>query len=268
MSAGSLAGGFGGGLGGGFGGGFAGSFGAGGDILLSGNEKVTMQNLNDRLASYLDKVRRLEEDNAQLELHIREWYRKQAPSVSKDYSSYYQTIEQLQNQVGQPRNAPPSPAPAQPQSSRCFLPAPTAWGTWGPPTAVLGAAQLPHTAPQGTVGLWGHSPRLRRASCSPSMLEHVAESPRRAGGSGGGFHTFPAAPIPQSQTPALQDLHCLWFCTLLHKSARRNKAFPYSCLISVPRNCSKQTRKEHYIFLHCRKRINAVPRSHGELSPI
>lgn len=73
----------------------------GGDALLSGNEKVTMQNLNDRLASYLDKVRRLEEENAQLEHHIREWYRKQAPTVSKDYSSYYQTIEQLQNQVGQ-----------------------------------------------------------------------------------------------------------------------------------------------------------------------
>uniref|UniRef100_A0A8C4TSK7 IF rod domain-containing protein n=1 Tax=Falco tinnunculus TaxID=100819 RepID=A0A8C4TSK7_FALTI len=107
MSAGSLAGGFGGGLGGGFGGGlgggfgggFAGGFGAGGDMLLGGNEKVTMQNLNDRLAAYLDKVRRLEEENAQLEHHIREWYRKQAPSASKDYSSYYQTIEQLQNQI-------------------------------------------------------------------------------------------------------------------------------------------------------------------------
>ncbi|XP_030112293.4 keratin, type I cytoskeletal 19-like [Taeniopygia guttata] len=86
-------------LGGGFGGGSAGICGPGGDLLLSGNEKVTMQNLNDRLASYLDKVRRLEEENAQLEHHIREWYRKQAPSVSKDYSSYYQTIEQLQNQI-------------------------------------------------------------------------------------------------------------------------------------------------------------------------
>uniref|UniRef100_A0A8C3DH57 Uncharacterized protein n=1 Tax=Corvus moneduloides TaxID=1196302 RepID=A0A8C3DH57_CORMO len=86
-------------LAGGFGGGFAGSCGPGGDLLLSGNEKVTMQNLNDRLAAYLDKVRRLEEENAQLEHHIREWYRKQAPSVSKDYSSYYQTIEQLQNQI-------------------------------------------------------------------------------------------------------------------------------------------------------------------------
>lgn len=267
MSAGSLAGGFGGGLGGGFGGGFAGSFGAGGDILLSGNEKITMQNLNDRLASYLDKVRRLEEDNAQLELHIREWYRKQAPSVSKDYSSYYQTIEQLQNQVGQPRNAPPSPAPVQPQSSRSFLAAPTAWGTWGPPTAVLGPLScpiLPHREQLGSGGTARGSagPPAAQACWSTSLNPHSTQA------APGGFHTFPAAPIPQSQTPALQDLHCLWFCTLLHKSARRNKAFPYSCLISVPRNCSKQTRKEHYIFLHCRKRINAVPRSHGELSPI
>ncbi|NXU40856.1 KRT36 protein, partial [Drymodes brunneopygia] len=86
-------------LAGGFGGGFAGGYGSGGDLLLSGNEKVTMQHLNDRLAAYLEKVRRLEEENAQLEHQIREWYRKQAPSVSKDYSSYYQAIEQLQNQI-------------------------------------------------------------------------------------------------------------------------------------------------------------------------
>ncbi|XP_064030429.1 keratin, type I cytoskeletal 14-like [Pogoniulus pusillus] len=91
MSAGSMAGGLCGGIGGGFG--------VGGDLLLSGNEKVTMQNLNDRLAAYLDKVRRLEEENAQLEQHIREWYRKQAPAAAKDYSSYYQAIEQLQNQI-------------------------------------------------------------------------------------------------------------------------------------------------------------------------
>ncbi|KYO46705.1 keratin, type I cytoskeletal 19-like [Alligator mississippiensis] len=58
-----------------------------------------MQNLNDRLATYLDKVRRLEEENADLEERIREWYRKQGPSISKDYSPYYQTIEQLQNQI-------------------------------------------------------------------------------------------------------------------------------------------------------------------------
>lgn len=105
---GAACGGYGGGLSmgslaGGFGGGFAGSCGPGGDLLLGGNEKVTMQNLNDRLAAYLEKVRRLEEENAQLEHHIREWYRRQAPNVSKDYSSYYQTIEQLQNQVGSSR---------------------------------------------------------------------------------------------------------------------------------------------------------------------
>ncbi|NWI97405.1 K1C17 protein, partial [Pitta sordida] len=101
---GAACGGYGGGLSmgslaGGFEGGFGGGFVAGGDLLLGGNEKATMQNLNDRLASYLDKVRRLEEENTQLEHHIREWYRKQAPSVSKDYSPYYQTIEQLQNQI-------------------------------------------------------------------------------------------------------------------------------------------------------------------------
>lgn len=121
---GAACGGYGGGLSmgslaGGFGGGFAGS--PGGDLLLSGNEKVTMQNLNDRLATYLEKVRRLEEENAQLEHHIREWYRKQAPSVSKDYSSYYQTIEQLQNQVGPSCHTwlylPHAPRPLRPSSS-------------------------------------------------------------------------------------------------------------------------------------------------------
>uniref|UniRef100_A0A8B9PN04 IF rod domain-containing protein n=1 Tax=Apteryx owenii TaxID=8824 RepID=A0A8B9PN04_APTOW len=67
--------------------------------LLSTNEKLTMQNLNDRLASYLDKVRGLEEENAHLERLIREWYQKQGPTGTKDYSQYYRTIEELQNQI-------------------------------------------------------------------------------------------------------------------------------------------------------------------------
>uniref|UniRef100_A0A669PU22 IF rod domain-containing protein n=1 Tax=Phasianus colchicus TaxID=9054 RepID=A0A669PU22_PHACC len=101
--------GFGAGYGGSFGlgdAGFsAGSFGGGGFGgenmgILSNDEKLTMQNLNDRLASYLDKVRSLEKENARLEQLIREWYQKQGPAGRKDYSHYYTTIEDLQNQVG------------------------------------------------------------------------------------------------------------------------------------------------------------------------
>lgn len=95
--------GFGGGFGGGYGGGFGGGFGGGlsiNDGLLSGNEKTTMQNLNDRLANYLDKVRALEEANTDLEVKIREWYQKQGPTVTRDYSPYYKTIEDLRDKVG------------------------------------------------------------------------------------------------------------------------------------------------------------------------
>lgn len=95
---------FGGGMGGGLGIGLGGGVGGGGfagdGILLSGDEKVTMQNLNDRLASYLDKVRCLEQENADLECRIREWYAKQGPFCEpRDYSCYYKEIEDLQNQV-------------------------------------------------------------------------------------------------------------------------------------------------------------------------
>uniref|UniRef100_A0AC11DGU5 Keratin 10 n=1 Tax=Ovis aries TaxID=9940 RepID=A0AC11DGU5_SHEEP len=105
---------YGGGLGGGFGGGYGSNFGGsygggsfgggyGGDGgLISGNEKITMQNLNDRLASYLDKVRALEESNYELEVKIKEWYEKHGNSSQReprDYSKYYQTIEDLKNQI-------------------------------------------------------------------------------------------------------------------------------------------------------------------------
>ncbi|XP_053554752.1 keratin, type I cytoskeletal 17-like [Bombina bombina] len=86
--------------GGGFGSNSGFSYGSGGgDALLSGGEKETMQNLNDRLASYLDKVRSLEKANTQLEIQIREWYEKHGPSPARDYSHYYKVIEELRNKI-------------------------------------------------------------------------------------------------------------------------------------------------------------------------
>ncbi|KAM4884585.1 keratin, type I cytoskeletal 20 [Sylvia borin] len=71
----------------------------GNDVLLTGNEKSTMQNLNDRLAAYLERVRSLEKSNSLLERQIREWYEKNTISVGQDYSSYFKTIEELRNKI-------------------------------------------------------------------------------------------------------------------------------------------------------------------------
>ncbi|XP_074418143.1 keratin, type I cytoskeletal 12-like [Larus michahellis] len=99
----SFGGGFGSGSGSGFGGGF-GTPGAGDGGLLSGSKKETMQNLNDRLAAYLDKVRSLEDANTELERKIREWYEKNGPAdgvtgAGNDYSKYYPIIEDLRNKI-------------------------------------------------------------------------------------------------------------------------------------------------------------------------
>ncbi|EHH20768.1 Cytokeratin-18 [Macaca mulatta] len=62
------------------------------------NEKETMQSLNDRLASYLDRVRSLETENRRLESKIREHLEKKGPQV-RDWSHYFKIIEDLRAQI-------------------------------------------------------------------------------------------------------------------------------------------------------------------------
>lgn len=68
-------------------------------VDISDNKKMAMQNLNDRLASYLEKVRNLETANANLELKIKEFLEKKTKVEGNDYSAYYATIRDLQDKV-------------------------------------------------------------------------------------------------------------------------------------------------------------------------
>jgi len=68
------------------------------DVHIGANDKATMQNLNDRLASYLEKVRTLEKENERLERQIREWYEKKTV-VSPDYSGYFTIINDLKEKI-------------------------------------------------------------------------------------------------------------------------------------------------------------------------
>ncbi|KAG2461002.1 K1C42 protein, partial [Polypterus senegalus] len=66
-------------------------------IASAPNGKEVMQKLNERLASYLEKVHTLELANSSLEQNIRDWYKQQTP-VPRDLSEYERTVANLQDQ--------------------------------------------------------------------------------------------------------------------------------------------------------------------------
>ncbi|XP_075037179.1 keratin, type I cytoskeletal 18-like isoform X2 [Mixophyes fleayi] len=68
------------------------------DSLLQNNHQEVMQELNERLAGYLQRVRGLEEENHKLQDEIDELSAKKNP-VTRDWDSYQAPLQQLRKQM-------------------------------------------------------------------------------------------------------------------------------------------------------------------------